>query len=551
MSFRATRPAALAVVATAATRLHARHNGGARRDRRHGRLSRVAPRGAADQRQPCSIAQRSEATTTQHFRGGDPPHAEPQPLGQGSRARLLSAARRRRARGSTTVRRIRRLASSSTTSISRGSAASVPCSTSTASKCCVATGTRYGRRARRSRLHALAAPSDELCRRLRSDDRQRRHGRARRCYRRPDSATRSGSERRARLRERRLRDDAFLGRNDTYRRDELTARGKLAWAPSDDLQVDFTGLYIDVDNGYDAWAHRQRLQHLLRRSGSRRAAIGCGIRARACRAPIASTSSASPVSPTPTPCSVSTPTGEMRRLGAVRLRLCDGERPQSGARRARSCACLSKPGAIADGAAIGWPVCTCSISTKATTSAPSASTKTLSADRRARWRPTPRLAATTMRRTSAAVRAGSLSMTDGLGVMVGFAGSGTAPTTRTTMRMPSSPDDDMLGGELAFDWRLSRAALSVCAPRARLQGGRFQRLARRRRLRRGSTTSRCRRSTSSSAAESLTSIEAGVRATSAMAVACRRWRVRGAPRRPAESKYRCSFGSAIRRRSCS
>jgi iron complex outermembrane receptor protein len=51
-----------------------------------------------------------------------------------------------------------------------------------------------------------------------------------------------------------FRDNVFLGRDDTYGRDEFTARGKLAWSPSDDVQVDFTGLYIDVDNGYDAWA---------------------------------------------------------------------------------------------------------------------------------------------------------------------------------------------------------------------------------------------------------------------------------------------------------
>jgi outer membrane receptor protein involved in Fe transport len=51
-----------------------------------------------------------------------------------------------------------------------------------------------------------------------------------------------------------FRDNVFLNRDDTYGRDELTARGKLAWSPSDALQVDFTGLYVDIDNGYDAWA---------------------------------------------------------------------------------------------------------------------------------------------------------------------------------------------------------------------------------------------------------------------------------------------------------
>ena len=51
-----------------------------------------------------------------------------------------------------------------------------------------------------------------------------------------------------------FRDNVFLGRRDTYGRDELTARGKLAWSPSDTLHVDFAGLHVDVDNGYDAWA---------------------------------------------------------------------------------------------------------------------------------------------------------------------------------------------------------------------------------------------------------------------------------------------------------
>jgi outer membrane receptor protein involved in Fe transport len=51
-----------------------------------------------------------------------------------------------------------------------------------------------------------------------------------------------------------FRNNVFLGRDDTYGRDELTARGKLAWAPSDAVGVDFAGLVVDIDNGYDAWA---------------------------------------------------------------------------------------------------------------------------------------------------------------------------------------------------------------------------------------------------------------------------------------------------------
>ncbi|MCW8924840.1 MAG: TonB-dependent receptor [Xanthomonadales bacterium] len=36
--------------------------------------------------------------------------------------------------------------------------------------------------------------------------------------------------------------------------DELSARGKLNWAPGDDVSLDFTILFSDVDNGYDAFS---------------------------------------------------------------------------------------------------------------------------------------------------------------------------------------------------------------------------------------------------------------------------------------------------------
>lgn len=51
-----------------------------------------------------------------------------------------------------------------------------------------------------------------------------------------------------------FRHNAYLGRDDTYGRDELAARGKLAWVPTERVSVDFAGFYVDVDNGYDAWA---------------------------------------------------------------------------------------------------------------------------------------------------------------------------------------------------------------------------------------------------------------------------------------------------------
>ncbi len=51
-----------------------------------------------------------------------------------------------------------------------------------------------------------------------------------------------------------FRDNVYLGRDDTNERDELTARGKLRWQPSDDFRAELTGLYVDLDNGYDAFA---------------------------------------------------------------------------------------------------------------------------------------------------------------------------------------------------------------------------------------------------------------------------------------------------------
>ena len=51
-----------------------------------------------------------------------------------------------------------------------------------------------------------------------------------------------------------FRRNAFLGRNDTNARDELTARARLRLHPADALGVDLTLLHADLDNGYDAFA---------------------------------------------------------------------------------------------------------------------------------------------------------------------------------------------------------------------------------------------------------------------------------------------------------
>lgn len=51
-----------------------------------------------------------------------------------------------------------------------------------------------------------------------------------------------------------FRRSTYLGRDDTDRRDELTARGKWRWQPGDDTTVDFTWLHANINNGYDAWS---------------------------------------------------------------------------------------------------------------------------------------------------------------------------------------------------------------------------------------------------------------------------------------------------------
>ncbi|MCT7943273.1 TonB-dependent receptor [Shewanella holmiensis] len=50
-----------------------------------------------------------------------------------------------------------------------------------------------------------------------------------------------------------FKNNTYLDRDDTNKRDELSARAKLRWYATDDLQADLTFLYADFDNGYDAW----------------------------------------------------------------------------------------------------------------------------------------------------------------------------------------------------------------------------------------------------------------------------------------------------------
>jgi len=64
-----------------------------------------------------------------------------------------------------------------------------------------------------------------------------------------------------------FRTDPYLQRDDTNGRDELTARAKWRWQPSDQTTVDLTWLHTDLDNGYDAWSIDNSRRSLADRPG--------------------------------------------------------------------------------------------------------------------------------------------------------------------------------------------------------------------------------------------------------------------------------------------
>ena len=51
-----------------------------------------------------------------------------------------------------------------------------------------------------------------------------------------------------------FRDNSYLNRDDTNGREETTARGRLKWSAGDQWIFNLAGLFVDVDNGYDAFA---------------------------------------------------------------------------------------------------------------------------------------------------------------------------------------------------------------------------------------------------------------------------------------------------------
>jgi len=59
-----------------------------------------------------------------------------------------------------------------------------------------------------------------------------------------------------------FRDNAYLERDDSNGREELTARGKLKWSSGAGWEALLTGIYMDFDNGYDAWTvHNDDIMH--------------------------------------------------------------------------------------------------------------------------------------------------------------------------------------------------------------------------------------------------------------------------------------------------
>lgn len=77
-----------------------------------------------------------------------------------------------------------------------------------------------------------------------------------------------------------FRENAFLNRDDTNGRDETTVRGRLKWSAGEYWTFNLAGLYIDTDNGYDAFAIDNSLTMLSDKPGKdAQESIGLSFRA--------------------------------------------------------------------------------------------------------------------------------------------------------------------------------------------------------------------------------------------------------------------------------
>lgn len=64
-----------------------------------------------------------------------------------------------------------------------------------------------------------------------------------------------------------FRDNAYLNRDDTNGRDETTLRGRLKWFGGDAWTFNLAGLFVDIDDGYDAFAIDNSLTMLSDKPG--------------------------------------------------------------------------------------------------------------------------------------------------------------------------------------------------------------------------------------------------------------------------------------------
>ena len=74
--------------------------------------------------------------------------------------------------------------------------------------------------------------------------------------------------------------NAYLDRDDTNGRDESTLRGKLRWELAPGWRADLAALYVDIDNGFDAFTPDNSRTMLVRPAGPRCAAHPRRVRRR-------------------------------------------------------------------------------------------------------------------------------------------------------------------------------------------------------------------------------------------------------------------------------
>ena len=64
-----------------------------------------------------------------------------------------------------------------------------------------------------------------------------------------------------------FRDNAFLNRKNTNQREETSLRGKLIWNVADDWLFDLTTMFVDINDGYDAFSINNSMTMLSDKPG--------------------------------------------------------------------------------------------------------------------------------------------------------------------------------------------------------------------------------------------------------------------------------------------